>query len=294
MFRGLWLWVMGWGGRVPEPPPARPGAPRAQVAASCGPHGTPPGEKSPGRGEAVGWGDGMGGHIPKLPPSPIFVWGVRVSHGATRCHQEPAVRCALGPGAAAETWSTPGTWSTLEHLRMWNTHGTQSTPRSQSTLGAGAPQELEHPPGACQVLEQPVGPGPAAQGRAVPHKAPSLRKGLWAPSGLFLPTQPAKTPPGAPSSTAASPLHWALTWGSASPHHHQEKSLSLVETQHRRSVRSLHHSRAPGAAAPNPRPCRNAAGELLRAASRRCHSQIPADGIDRVSWKGPTKITRSY
>lgn len=161
----------------------------------------------------------MGGHIPKLPPSPIFVWGVRVSHGATRCHQEPAVRCALGPGAAAETWSTPGTWSTLEHLRMWNTHGTQSTPGTWSTLGtwrtsgiwrilhpwstpgtwstlgAGAPQELEHPPGACHVLEQPVGPGPAAQGRAVPHKPlPSKRdfgllEGCSCPPSLQRPPQ---------------------------------------------------------------------------------------------------------
>lgn len=217
-----------------------------------------------------------------------------MSHGATRCHQEPAVRCALGPGAAAETWSTPGTWSTLEHLRMWNTHGTQSTPRSQSTPGtwstpgAGAPTWGMPGPGAAS------GTWSCSSGQGCPAQAPSLRKGLWAPSGLFLPTQPAKTPPGAPSSTAASPLHWALTWGSASPHHHQEKSPSLVETQHRRSVRSLHHSRAPGAAAPNPHPCRNVARELLRAASRRCHSQIPADGIDRVSWKGPTKITRSY
>lgn len=159
----------------------------------------------------MGWGDGMGGHIPKLPPSPIFVWGVRVSHGATRCHQEPAVRCALGPGAAAETWSTPGTWSTLEHLRMWNTHGTQSTPRSQSTLGAGAPQELEHPPGACQVLEQPVGPGPAAQGRAVPHKPlPSERdfgllEGCSCPPSLQRPPPEPPAPQQPPPCTGHSP-----------------------------------------------------------------------------------------
>lgn len=155
-----------------------------------------------------------------------------MSHGATRCHQEPAVRCALGPGAAAETWSTPGTWrtsgtwstlgtwsilhpwstpgswstpgtwstlehlqiwSTPEHLRMWNTHGSQSTP---GPAVAGGTQST---PGtrSTQVLEQPVGPGPAAQGRAVPHMPlpserdfgllegcsypPSLQRPPWSP-----------------------------------------------------------------------------------------------------------------
>lgn len=141
----------------------------------------------------------MGGHIPKLPPSPIFVGGVRVSHGATRCHQEPAVRCALGPGAAAETWSTPGTWSTLEHLRMWNTHGSQSTPGTWSTLGTGAPQELEHPPGACQVLEQPVGPGPAAQGRAVPHKPLPSKRDFGLLQGCSCPPSLQRPPPEPPA-----------------------------------------------------------------------------------------------
>lgn len=241
----------------------------------------------------MGWGDGMGGRIPKLPPAP-FLCGVCVCHtvplGVTR-----SPRCAapwdlgqlLRPGAPlgrGAPWSTSGC-------------GTPMGPRAP--LGARAPWVLEHPRSWSTHLGHARSWSSqwdlVLQLRAgLSHTSPFPQKGTL---GSFrpVPAHPAcKDPPGAPSSTAASPLHWALTWGSASPHHHQEKSPSLVETQHRRSVRSLHHSRAPGAAAPNPRPCRNAAGELLRAASRRCHSQIPADGIDRVSWKGPTKITRSY
>lgn len=233
------LWVMAGGGDVSPTPPSP--LPREPLGHKWPHPAVPLGH--PRERKALG-GERRGGH-PKTPPSPIFVRGVRVSHGATRCHQEPAVRSALGPGAAAETWSTPGSWSTpgawrtprtwstlqhpqiwstLEHLKTWNTHGSQSTLGSAvaggtwSTSGARAPWalehpwdmehpwELEHPPGACRVLEQPVGPGPAAQGQGCPTQAPSLRKGLGAPAGLLLPTRPAKTPPQSPQLHSSLPL----------------------------------------------------------------------------------------
>lgn len=242
------------------------------------------------------------------------------------------MRSALGPGASAETWSTPGSWSTPGTWRTPRTWSTLQHPQIWSTLDPGAPQDVEHPrepehPGTCSSwwdpehpgsqstlgAGAPLGPGaptwgmpgpgaaggtwPCSSGTGLSHTSPFPQRGAGgscraAPTHLAC-KDPSPEPP-APHQPPPSIGH-SSTWGGASHHHHQVKSLSLVETQHPESqVRSLYHSRAPGAGAPNPHPCRNAAKELLRPETRCYHSQIPADGIDRVSWKGPINITRSY
>lgn len=152
-----------------------------------------------------------GGTSQNSPPAP-FLWGVCVCHtvplGVTR-----SPRCAapwdlgplLRPGAPlgrGAPWSTSGCGTPM---------GPRAPLGARAPLGHGAPQELEHPPGACQVLEQPVGPGPAAQGRAVPHKPlPSERdfgllEGCSCPPSLQRPPPEPPAPQQPPPCTGHSP-----------------------------------------------------------------------------------------
>lgn len=165
----------------------------------------------------MGWGDGIGGGTSQNSPPAPFLWGVCVCHtvplGVTR-----SPRCAapwdlgplLRPGAPlgrGAPWSTSGCGTPM---------GPRAPLGARAPLGHGAPQELEHPPGACQVLEQPVGPGPAAQGRAVPHKPLPSERDFGLLEGCSCPPS-LQRPPRSPQLHSSLPLALGTHLGQCQP-----------------------------------------------------------------------------